>query len=158
MMVEGIKQYKRDGRAPIPVNESTSKVMSSIKGKDTKPELLLRKALWHLGGRGYRLHWRKAPGRPDITFVGRKVAVFVNGCFWHRCPNCNPSIPKANRKFWLTKFNKNKQRDLRKEQELRQLNWSVMIVWECQIKHDVVKHAREIMMQLDIGLNVEKSK
>ena len=107
-IMDSIKNtYLRDGRAPIPVDEKTSKVMRANKGKNTKPELYLRKALWHHGVKGYRLHWKKVPGRPDLAFPGKKIAIFINGCFWHRCPTCNPSTPKSNTKFWTEKFKKN---------------------------------------------------
>ena len=127
-------KYIRDGRAPIPKKEVTSKVMSSIRAKNTKPELMLRKALWAAGIRGYRLHWKKAPGRPDICFPGRKIAIFVHGCFWHRCPHCQPSLPKSHSKFWKEKFKKNVERDERKETLLKEANWKVFTVWECQLK------------------------
>ena len=130
------KKYCRDGRAPIPENEQTSKTMSAIKAKNTKPELKLRHALWHNGIRGYRLHWKKAPGRPDIAFPGKKIAIFVNGCFWHRCPHCNPSTPKSNIEFWEEKFNKNVERDKRKIELLEQDGWRVLTIWECQLKKD----------------------
>src|SRR5271157_969325 len=111
--------YIRDGRAPIPEKEATSRVMSANKGINTHPELVLRRALCNEGLRGYRLHWKKAPGRPDIAFPGKKVAVFVNGCFWHRCPYCHPSFPKSNVEFWTAKFEKNRERDKRKRIELK---------------------------------------
>ena len=72
------KKYSRDKRSPKPLNESTSKVMSANKAKNTKPELLLRKALWKKGHKGYRLNWKKVPGRPDIAFPGKKLAIFVD--------------------------------------------------------------------------------
>ena len=75
--MEGII-YKRDGRAPIPDSEVTSKIMSSIKYRNTKPELIVRKALWANGVRGYRVHWGKIPGTPDISFPGKKIAIFIN--------------------------------------------------------------------------------
>ncbi|MBT6568273.1 MAG: hypothetical protein HON19_05160 [Flavobacteriales bacterium] len=81
------KKYTRDGRAPIPDKEITSRLMSSIKDKNTKPELAIRKAMWNNGVKGYRLHWKKVPGKPDIAFPSKKVAIFVNRCYWHRCPN-----------------------------------------------------------------------
>jgi len=113
--------------------------MSSIRGKNTKPELLLRKYLWHHGIKGYRLHWKKIPGKPDIVFVSKKVAIFVNGCFWHRCPDCNPSTPKHNSGFWKIKFKKNVERDLIKSLELNDLGWKVITIWECELKKDVEK-------------------
>ncbi len=131
------KKYCRDSRSPIPKNEQTSKTMSAIKAKNTKPELLLRKALWHSGVKGYRLHWKKVPGRPDIVFPGKKIAIFVNGCFWHRCPICNPSLPKTNVDFWADKFTKNVKRDKLKTQALEELGWIVLTIWECEIKKEL---------------------
>jgi DNA mismatch endonuclease (patch repair protein) len=130
-------KYIRDGRSPIPEKESTSRVMSANKGKNTAPELILRKHLWKSGIRGYRLHWNKAPGRPDIAFPSKKIAIFVNGCFWHRCPYCNPSFPKSNIDFWEKKFAKNKARDLKKIQDLINLGWRPLVLWECQINNDI---------------------
>jgi len=128
------KQYSRDKRSPTPVNEAASELMSKIKSKNTKPEILLRKMLWKKGYRGYRLHWNKVPGKPDIAYPGKKIAIFVNGCYWHRCPKCKPSMPKSNVEFWKNKFEKNVCRDLRKKKELEVLGWKVFIIWECEIK------------------------
>lgn len=125
-------QYVRDKRSPVPKSENVSRVMSANKAKDTKPEILLRKALWKAGLRGYRLHYKKVPGRPDIAFVSKKIAIFVHGCFWHRCPHCDYSLPKNNRKFWEKKFKKNVERDKRKIRELRKLEWKVFVIWECK--------------------------
>ena len=131
------KSYKRDGRAPIPVKEITSKVMSANKAKNTKPELALKKALWAEGIKGYRLNWKKVPGRPDIAFPGRKLAIFVHGCFWHRCPKCNLKSPKSNIDFWNAKFNNNLARDATKSEQLTQMGWTVLIIWECDIKNNL---------------------
>ncbi len=131
------KEYIRDGRAPIPLKDSTSRVMRANKDRDTKPELLLRRALWKSGLRGYRLHWKKVPGRPDIAYPGKKIAIFVNGCFWHRCPHCNPHFPKSNQEFWTKKFQANQERDNRKKEELKKLGWFPIEMWECQIKNNV---------------------
>lgn len=146
--MEGEKRYIRDGRAPIPEKELTSKIMSSIKGKNTKPELKLRKALWHSGIKGYRLHWKNMPGRPDITFPGKKIAVFVNGCFWHRCPYCKPSKPKSNGGFWEKKFEKNISRDKEKINQLNEKGWQVLVVWECQIKQDLLGQVARVNLLL----------
>lgn len=127
------RTYIRDGRAPIPKKEVTSRVMSAIRAKDTKPELILRKALWKSGLRGYRLHWKKAPGRPDICFPGKKIAIFVHGCFWHKCPHCKPPLPKTHKAFWKNKFVANKERDRAKERVLKKEGWKVLVLWECQI-------------------------
>ena len=126
--------YLRDGRAPIPDKESTSKVMSANKAKDTKPEVFLRKALWQEGIRGYRLHPKDLPGRPDIAFGKNKVAVFINGCFWHRCPTCNLPTPRSNTAFWENKFNANINRDIKKVNALKEKGWTPITIWECQIK------------------------
>lgn len=126
-----------DNRNPPPSSEVTTKVMKSNKGKDTGPELTLRKALRDSGFPGYRINWKKAPGRPDITYPGRKVAIFVNGCFWHRCPHCNLPLPKSHTDFWQQKFDRNIARDRKKTEELEALGWTVVTVWECEIKKDL---------------------
>lgn len=91
--------------------------------------------MWNSGLRGYRLHW-KVEGRPDIAFVSKKIAIFINGCYWHRCPKCHPHIPKSNTEFWRNKFNKNIERDKRKTQSLESSNWRVITIWECEIKEN----------------------
>ena len=131
------KSYLRDGRAPIPKSENISRVMSANKGKNTKPEISLRKALWSNGIQGYRINWKKVAGRPDIAFPGKKLAIFVNGCFWHRCPICNLNSPKSNVEFWENKFSKNIERDTRKNEQLNNAGWTVITVWECEIKNDL---------------------
>lgn len=128
------KIYIRDGRAPIPKSEKTSEIMSGIRAKNTKPEILFRKALWSTGLKGYRLHWKKAPGRPDICYPGKKLAIFVHGCYWHQCPVCKPKLPKTHTQFWKDKFRKNKERDLEKEDVLIDKGWKIFTIWECQIK------------------------
>ena len=132
-----MKEYIRDKRSPRPLKESTSKVMSANKAKSTKPELLVRKALWENGVRGYRLNWKKAPGRPDIAFPGKEIAIFINGCYWHRCPRCDLSLPKSNIEFWKEKFERNIARDKRKNEELLDLGWNVLVLWECDIKSNI---------------------
>jgi DNA mismatch endonuclease (patch repair protein) len=111
--------------------------MSAIRAKNTKPELQLRSELWARGIKGYRLHWKKAPGKPDISFPGRKIAIFVNGCFWHRCSKCEPSMPKSHSHFWEQKFRKNIERDKSKVDVLKQQAWKVLIFWECELKKDL---------------------
>lgn len=137
-------KYIRDGRAPIPKSEITSKVMRANKGKDTNPEMDLRKALRKIGITGYRLHWKKAPGRPDIVYPKRKIAIFVHGCFWHRCPHCNLPLPKSNLDFWKQKFARNKKRDKDKMITLTKQGWKVFVFWECMIKDDAISCAKKI--------------
>lgn len=110
--------------------------MKGNKRSDTKPEMLVRRALREAGLTGYRLQWKKAPGRPDIAFPGRKVAIFVNGCFWHRCPHCSPSMPKRNVEFWEAKFRRNVERDRRALAELENMGWTPIVIWECELKRD----------------------
>lgn len=143
-----MSKYMRDGRAPIPESETTSRVMSANIGRGTKPELTLRRALRQIGLLGYRLHWKKVPGRPDIAYARKKVAIFVHGCFWHRCPHCNLPLPKSHTNFWRNKFERNKERDEQKIRELEVTGWYVIVVWECQIKNDlsgVVKRIKETL-------------
>jgi DNA mismatch endonuclease, patch repair protein len=128
--------YIRDGRAPLPLRESTSRVMRANKSKNTKPEIRFRKLLYTMGGRGYRIHKKGILGKPDIVFTKKRIAIFINGCFWHRCPYCNPSIPKSHFDFWQEKFTKNVNRDKIIEEELIAQGWKVYIIWECQINNE----------------------
>ena len=123
------------GRNPEPTNAVTSKVMRANKGKDTGPEQEVRRILREIGCPGYRLNWKKAPGRPDIAYPGRKIAIFVNGCFWHRCPRCNLPLPKTHTEFWQEKFDRNVARDMEKTRALEALGWTVITVWECELKN-----------------------
>jgi len=137
-------EYLRDGRAPIPKSKIISQVMSANRGKNTNPELSMRKSLRDIGLSGYRLHWKKAPGRPDISYPKKKIAIFVNGCFWHRCPHCRLPLPKSNIKFWQEKFNNNKLRDKQKKRKLETNGWKVFIFWECSINEDAKRCANEV--------------
>jgi DNA mismatch endonuclease (patch repair protein) len=116
-------------------SEAIRKTMQSNRGKDTRPELLVRKMLREAGFPGYRVHWKKAPGKPDIAYPGRKIAIFVNGCFWHRHPNCKYAYtPKNNQYFWINKFEDNVERDRSNHRLLEEDGWSVFVVWECELK------------------------
>ena len=120
------------------VRPSVHKSMMGNKGKDTKPELLVRTRLRREGLAGYRLQW-KVPGKPDIAWPGKKVAVFVNGCFWHRCPHCHPNSPDSNTGYWNAKFEANVARDQRNLAALEKMGWRVHVIWECQLKKDCVE-------------------
>lgn len=115
--------------------------MSQIRGRDTKPELILRRALWSAGLR-YRLHLR-VTGRPDIAFPRSRVAVFCDGCFWHGCPDHSVN-PKTNVTFWKTKIGKNRVRDEWVAAELRAEGWTVIRFWEHDIKIKPEKLARRV--------------
>lgn len=120
----------------LPLNENTVKTMKANRRRDTGPELIVRKALREAGYPGYRLQW-KVPGHPDICYPGRRVAIFVNGCFWHRCPYCNLGIPAHNREYWEEKFRRNVERDARKTEELEAMGWKVVTIWECQVRKNL---------------------
>lgn len=141
--------FIRDGRAPIPRSEKTSYTMSRIRGKNTKPEVKVRKELWERGLRGYRLHRKGLPGRPDLSYAKYRLAIFINGCFWHRCPHCSPSFPKTNRDFWKEKFERNTERDVRKRQELERLGWTVLTLWECQIDNNLSECIDSIQLHIE---------
>lgn len=116
--------------------EKRSKVMSAIKSKHTKPELLLRRELWAKGYR-YRIHYGKE--KIDIAFPGKKVAIFVDGCFWHGCP-LHGHIPKSNRKYWVPKLKKNRERAKKKDLALMRGGWKVIHIWE----HDLLDRKLQI--------------
>lgn len=110
-----------------------SEIMRRVKPQDTRPELALRKALWHLGFR-YWTCCKWLPGKPDIVFRGVRTVVFVHGCFWHGHAGCKRHrIPKTNSEWWIAKFMKNQNRDAEVEKRLNQLGWTVVVVWECEI-------------------------
>ena len=114
--------------------------------KRPKPELLVRQRLRAAGLTGYRLEW-KVPGKPDIAFPGRKIAIFVNGCFWHRCPKCNPSQPKRNVEFWEAKFRRNVERDRAAVAALTQMGWTPITIWECELKKDRIDATMEKVIE-----------
>ena len=113
-----------------------SEMMAGIKGWDTKPELIVRRIAHKLGLR-FRLHRKDLPGRPDLVFPRRQLAVFVNGCFWHRHEGCRYAYtPKSRISFWTRKFAQNVARDRRNEDALRDLGWRVLVVWECSTRDE----------------------
>ncbi|MDD3033594.1 MAG: very short patch repair endonuclease [Bacteroidales bacterium] len=111
--------------------------MSMIKGKDTKPEMLVRRFLFGNGFR-YRVNLRGLPGKPDIVLRKYGVVIFINGCFWHGHENCKYfKIPKTRSDWWQNKIERNIKRDAKVRDELRQIGWRTMVVWECQLKPKV---------------------
>ncbi|HAY09617.1 MAG TPA: very short patch repair endonuclease [Thauera sp.] len=109
--------------------------MRRIRGKNTGPELAVRGLLRALGFTGYRLHRKDLPGRPDVAFVGRRKAILIHGCFWHG-HDCKVGRrePKSNRDYWLPKIERNRRRDAAHQVELARLGWSVLTVWECELR------------------------
>lgn len=107
--------------------------MSLIRGRDTKPEMVVRSYL-HKRGLRYRLHDSRLPGKPDLVFPSRRAVVFVHGCFWHGHENCRRAhLPKTTTAYWLSKIRRNKERDRLVAGRLRRLGWRVLTVWECQL-------------------------
>ena len=130
--------------------EQRSYNMSRIQGRDTKPELLVRRLL-HAAGLRYRLHAKELPGKPDIVFRPARLVVFVHGCFWHmhRCRYGKPA-PATNKDFWAEKRRGNRERDKRHRAELRAAGWRVIEIWECQTRDREILQSRidEIVTQL----------
>ena len=134
---------------PKASSEAIRKTMKSNKGTNTKPELEFRKRLWESGIRGYRINYKKLPGSPDICFTRWKLAIFINGCFWHRCPYCKPNLPKKNASFWKQKFSDNIERDKRVRNELEYAGWKVLTVWECKAKKDLTNQVQRVIDELE---------
>lgn len=126
-----------DGMPDVMTPQQRHACMSHIRSKNTKPEQIVRQALWHNGFR-YRLHVKELPGRPDIVLPKYKTVIFINGCFWHGHDGCkNFVVPKSNTSFWLHKICKNKERDMKDKSLLAANGWNVITVWECQLKNIV---------------------
>ena len=116
--------------------------MRRVKGRDTTPELAVRRLIWRLGGR-YRLNRADLSGKPDIVLAGRRLAVFVHGCFWHGhdCAR-GARVPKANRGYWTGKIARNRARDVAARAALESAGWRVEVVWECELKDAAALEAR----------------
>ncbi|WP_080802941.1 very short patch repair endonuclease [Arabiibacter massiliensis] len=143
--------------APEPTahQQAVRKSMQGNKRCDTKPELLVRRILRWAGLSGYRLQW-KVPGRPDIAWPGKKVALFVNGCFWHRCPYCKPTMPKSHVEYWTVKFGRNVARDERNQTALVDDGWRVHVIWECRLKKkNIAATCEELLPRLAAELGKE---
>lgn len=119
-----------------------SVLMSRIRGKDTKPEVLVRRAAHALGYR-FRLHRRDLPGSPDLVFPRLRKVIFVHGCFWHRHAACRYAyVPKSNADFWASKFASNVRRDSQAMRSLADLAWKVLVVWECELSDEAAVSSR----------------
>ena len=123
--------------ADIVAPDVRSRMMSGIRGRDTRPELRVRRYLHRVGFR-FRLHAKHLPGNPDLVLPRLKTAIFVHGCFWHRHAGCpDASTPSTRRDFWLDKFAANVARDGTAQDRLRELGWTVLTIWECETKSEV---------------------
>lgn len=123
--------------------EQRSRCMSHVRGKDTKPEMIVRRFLFSKGLR-YRVNARYLPGKPDMVFRKYKTVVFVDGCFWHGHDGCSLyRVPKSNVEFWQSKIARNKARDIVTDAKLRELGWRVIRIWECDLKPKVRENTLE---------------
>lgn len=134
-----------------------SERMSRIKGKNTKPELVVRSLIHRMGYR-YRLHGKGLPGRPDLVFASKRKVIFVHGCFWHRHEGCHLArLPKSRLDFWQPKLEANAERDKEVERRLAELGWKVLIIWECEVKEEAVLVSRVRAFLDDTENNNERS-
>lgn len=120
--------------------------MSRIRGKDTGPEVKIRKMLFVRGIRGYRIHYT-LPGKPDIVFVRKKIAVFIDGCFWHKCPFCFQE-PETRKEFWMKKIGSNVERDKKNTRQLTEDGWTVLRFWEHEVRKEPENVVRRIVKYL----------
>jgi len=129
-------------------SERRSWNMSRIRGRNTGPELRLR-SLLHRAGFRFRLHANQLPGSPDIVLPKYRTVIFVHGCFWHRHPGCrNATMPSTRREFWREKFDGNVGRDLRNQAALEAAGWTVLTIWECELKADAEGIVRRLVDEL----------
>lgn len=127
--------------------------MSQIKGKNTRPEVLLRKTLWSLGYR-YRIK-NRLPGKPDIVFPSKRIVIFIDGCFWHKCPY-HFQMPKNRRKFWNDKIEGNIARDRMVTESLEKLGWKVIRVWEHEVKKALPETLKKVLSNFDDSRHPER--
>ena len=128
--------------------------MSRIRGANTSPEICLR-SLLHRAGFRFRLHDKKLPGKPDIVLRKYRTVIFVNGCFWHRHPGCtNATTPKTRHDFWEKKFNDTVERDERNRRQLKNADWNIVTVWECELKKSAEETARKVADKIRRGADV----
>ena len=137
-------------KAPTASSEHVKSSMKGNKGKNTKPELLLRSEL-HKAGLRFRIHYNLI-GKPDIVFPSKRVAVFVDGCYWHGCPKCYKE-PKTNTEYWKNKIARNQQRAKTVRRQLNRNGWRVMRVWEHELKNNLDKIIKNILKRLSKNNN-----
>jgi DNA mismatch endonuclease (patch repair protein) len=128
------KDYYNHGVMDTLSPEKRSEIMSAVRSKNTKAELLVRSYLWSHGIR-YRIHYKYLPGKPDIAIPRYKLAIFIHGCFWHGHDGCQRGrLPKSRLEYWEPKIKANKSRDCRIEEELAEIGWRQLVIWECQLR------------------------
>jgi DNA mismatch endonuclease, patch repair protein len=156
VLVPGRKTREWDMDTLTP--EERSEIMSRVKGKDTRPEMVVRRLIHGMGFR-YQLHRADLPGKPDIVFPGRRKVIFVHGCFWHRHKNCKLArLPKSRVSFWEKKLEANRVRDTASQKTLNEMGWRTMIIWECEISDAVVLAERLRRFLVDDQEEAEREK
>src|SRR3712207_6845469 len=132
--------------------EKRSAIMSLVRSKNTKPELLVRSLLHRMGYR-FRLHRKDLPGSPDMVLPKYRTAIFVHGCFWHQHSGCKKAtLPNQNAEFWREKFERNVRRDENAQRRLREMGWRVLVLWECEVKRDADALPARLKAALSAGL------
>ncbi|MBU9246578.1 very short patch repair endonuclease [Burkholderia multivorans] len=149
MAKSSANRKQRQSAAPNKTAEALrSRTMRAVKSKDTGPEMIVRRFL-HAAGLRYRLHDTRLPGKPDLVFPGRRIALFVHGCFWHQHPNCPASArPKSSLDYWTRKLDGNVARDARHQDALKAAGWTVLVIWECQTRN--VEALDELLRELEL--------
>lgn len=141
-------QALRDSHEVAP---AVSKVMRANRKTGSVPESLLCQAIYRLGLRGYRRNLKTLPGSPDIAFTRKKIGVFVHGCYWHGCPNCNAQrVPSKNTRYWAAKFEYNRTRDDRNFEAMQRMGFRVLVLWECEVKRDPNASALRVLHELNL--------
>ncbi|WP_183361139.1 very short patch repair endonuclease [Geomonas limicola] len=134
MQAKGKNKSSSPPKPPL----TRSEIMARVRSKNTSPEVLIRSAL-HRAGLRFRIHRKDLPGNPDIVFPSRRIALFVNGCFWHQHPGCKrATIPASSREYWEKKLLRNSERDAANHAVLQSDRWRVVVVWECEINSEII--------------------
>jgi len=145
---------RKNNNRKYTASNNRSLIMAAIHSSNTKPEIIVRKILYHYGYR-YRIHYKKLPGSPDIVLLKHKIAIFVQGCFWHY-HGCHIShIPKSNKLFWQDKIKRNLQRDKRSLLGLLSLGWRVLFIWECAVTSKTQLPEKTLLHKINDFINKE---
>ena len=135
--------------APAASSQAVRASMKANKSRGTKPEAELAARLDARRITGYETQYQEVPGTPDLAFPSERIAIFVNGCFWHRCPHCKPNLPKSNEAYWSAKFRRNRHRDAAHRAALRAMGWKVVVVWECVLRKNPAAVVRRIQRKIE---------
>ena len=141
-------RYPKLPKAPVSSDAAVRASMKGNRAKGTSAETRLADILLSRGLSGFVANHSDLPGSPDFSFRQERVAVFVNGCYWHRCPYCKPNFPKSNRDYWEAKFHRNIVRDKQNRSDLREMGWKPVVVWECKL----AKHPSRITRRIQCAL------